>query len=193
MSQYFPKPYEPFGGDISVKVDLSNYATKADIKNISHVDTSNFALNTNLASLKADVDKLDIDKLVPVPVDLRKLIGVVKNDVVKKTKYDKLVSKVDNIDTSEIVLETNYNIDKTKLENKIPDVTDFVKKVKLAELENKIPDIRNLATKIALTTVENKMPDVSNLMKKTDCNTKVIETEINVIIIIMINIYNSRF
>ena len=193
MSQYFPKPYEAFSGDINVKVDLSNYATKADIKNISHVDTSNFALNTNLASLKADVDKLDIDKLVPVPVDLRKLIGVVKNDVVKKTKYDKLVSKVDNIDTSGIVLETNYNIDKTKLENKIPDVTDFVKKVKLAELENKIPDIRNLATKIALTTVENKMPDVSNLMKKTDCNTKVIEIEINVIIIIMINIYNSRF
>ena len=193
MSQYFLKQYEPFGGDINVKVDLSNYATKADIKNISHVDTSNFALNTNLASLKADVDKLDIDKLVPVPVDLRKLIGVVKNDVVKKTKYDKLVSKVDNIDTSGIVLETNYNIDKTKLENKIPDVTDFVKKVKLAELENKIPDIRNLATKIALTTVENKMPDVSNLMKKTDCNTKVIEIEINVIIIIMINIYNSRF
>ena len=130
MSQYFPKPYEPFGGDINVKVDLSNYATKADIKNISHVDTSNFALNTNLASLKADVDKLDIDKLVPVPVDLRKLIGVVKNDVVKKTKYDKLVSKVDNIDTSGIVLETNYNIDKTKLENKSPDVTDFVKKSK---------------------------------------------------------------
>ena len=163
------------------------------LRQISHVDTSNFALNTNLASLKVDVDKLGIDKLVPVPVDLRKLIGVVKNDVVKKTKYDKLVSKVDNIDTSGIVLETNYNIDKTKLENKIPDVTDFVKKVKLAELENKIPDIRNLATKIALTTVENKMPDVSNLMKKTDCNTKVIEIEINVIIIIMINIYNSRF
>ena len=69
----------------------------------------------------------------------------------------------------------------------------MLKKVKLAELENKIPDIRNLATKIALTTVENKMPDVSNLMKKTDCNTKVIEIEINVIIIIMINIYNSRF
>ena len=193
MSQYFPKPYEPFGGDINVKVDLSNYATKADIKNISHVDTSSFALKTNLANLKTEVDKLDIDKLVPVPVDLRKLIGVVKNDVVKKTKYDKLVSKVDNIDTSGIVLETNYNIDKTKLENKIPDVTDFVKKVKLTELENKIPDIRNLATKIALTTVENKMPDVSNLMKKTDCNTKVIEIEINVIIIIMINIYNSRF
>ena len=193
MSQYFPKPYEPFGGDINVKVDLSNYATKADIKNISHVDTSNFALNTNLASLKADVDKLDIDKLVPVPVDLSKLSDVVKNDVVKKTEYDKLVAKVNNIDTSDFVLKTKYQTDKTELEKKIPDVTDFVKKVKLTELENKIPDIRNLATKIALTTVENKMPDVSNLMKKTDCNTKVIEIEINVIIIIMINIYNSRF
>ena len=84
MSQYFPKPYEPFGGDINVKVDLSSYATKADIKNISHVDTSSFALKTNLANLKSEVDKLDIDKLVPVPVNLSKLSDVVKNDVVKK-------------------------------------------------------------------------------------------------------------
>ena len=64
MSQYFPKPYEPFGGDINVKVDLSNYAAKADIKNISHADTSSFALKTNLANLKTEIDKLDIDKLV---------------------------------------------------------------------------------------------------------------------------------
>ena len=84
MSQYFPKPYEPFGGDINVKVDLSNYATKTDIKNISHVDTSSFALKTNLANLKTEVDKLDIDKLVSVPVDLSKLSDVVKNDAVKK-------------------------------------------------------------------------------------------------------------
>ena len=70
MTQYFPKPYEPFGEDINVKIDLSNYATKADIKNISHVDTSSFALKTNLASLKTEIDKLDINKLVPVPVDL---------------------------------------------------------------------------------------------------------------------------
>ena len=84
MSQCFPKPYEPFGGDINVKVDLSNYATKAGIKNISHVDTSSFALKSNLASLKIQVDKLDVDKLVPVPVDLSKLSDVVKNDVVKK-------------------------------------------------------------------------------------------------------------
>ena len=84
MSQYFPKPYEPFGGHINVKVDISNYATKADIKNISHVDISSFALKTNLANLKTEVDKLDIDKLVPVPVDLSKLSDVIKNDVVKK-------------------------------------------------------------------------------------------------------------
>ena len=88
MSQYFPKSYDPFGGDITVKVDLSNYATKADIKNISHVDTSSFALKTNLATLKTEVDKLDIDKLVPVPVNLSKLSDVVKNDVFKKDVYN---------------------------------------------------------------------------------------------------------
>ena len=87
IGQYFPKPYEPFGGDINVKVDLSNYATKTDIKNISHVDTSSFALKTNLANLKTEVDKLDIDKLAPVPVDLSKLSDVVKNDVVKKKLF----------------------------------------------------------------------------------------------------------
>ena len=87
MSQYIPKPYEPFGGDINVKFDLSNYATKADIKNISNVDISSFALKTNLASLKTEVDKLDINKLAPVPVDLSKLSDVVKN-AVKKDIYD---------------------------------------------------------------------------------------------------------
>ena len=84
MSQYFPKPFRTFGGNINVKVDLSNYATKTDLKQMTHVDTSHFALKTNLASLKTEVDKLDIDKLVPVPVDLSKLNNVVKNDVVKK-------------------------------------------------------------------------------------------------------------
>ena len=78
MSQYFPKPYEPFGGDINVKVDLSNYATKTDLKNVLHVDVSSFALKSNSASLKAEVDKLNINKLVPVPVDLSKLSDVVK-------------------------------------------------------------------------------------------------------------------
>ena len=85
MSQYFPKPYEPFGGDINVKVDLSNYATKTDFKNVSHVDVSSFALKSNLASLNTEVDKLDIDKLAPVSDDLAKLSNVLKNNFVKKT------------------------------------------------------------------------------------------------------------
>ena len=84
MSQYFSKPYEPFGGDINVSIDLSSYVTKVDIKNNTQVDTSSFALKTNLANLKTKIDRLDIDKLVPVSVDLRKLSNVVKNEVVKK-------------------------------------------------------------------------------------------------------------
>ena len=88
MSQYFPKPYESFGGEINATIDLSNYATKDDIKNISHVDTSSFALKTNAPNLKTEVDKLDIDKLAPVPADLSKLSNVVNNEVVKKTEYD---------------------------------------------------------------------------------------------------------
>ena len=183
MSQYFPKPYEPFGGDVNVKVDLSNYATKTDIKNISHVDTSSFALKSNLASLKTEVDKLDIDKLVPVPVDLSKLSDVVKNDVVKKTDYDKLVAKVNSIDTSGFVLKTKYNKDKSEIENKIPDVSGLVKKTdynaKTTEIEAKILSISGLATNAALTTVENKIANISSLAKKTDYDIKIIEIEKN--------------
>ena len=171
LSQYFLKPYEAFSGDINVKVDLSNYATKADIKNISHVDTSSFALKTNLANLKTEVDKLDIDKLVPVPTDLSKLSNKVKNDVVKKDIYDKLVAKVNGIDTSKFILKTKFDTDKSELENKIPDTSGLVKKTdyytKIADTEGKIPDVTNLATKTALITVENKIPDVSRLATKT--------------------------
>ena len=103
MSQYFPKPYEPFGRDINVKVDLSNYATKTDLKNVSHVDVSSFALKSNFASLKTEVDKIDADILKTVPIDLAKLSNVVKTDVVKKAEYNKLVTKVVNIDTTNFV------------------------------------------------------------------------------------------
>ena len=130
MSQYFPKPFRIFGGNINAKVDLWNYATKTDLKNVTHVDTSSFALKTNLASLKTEVDKLDIDKLVPVPVDLSKFSDVVKNNVLKKAVYDKLVDKVKNINIGEFVLKTKYQTDKAELEKKIPDLTDFVKKKK---------------------------------------------------------------
>ena len=91
--------------------------------------------------------------------------------------YDKLVANVNNIDTSDFVLKTKYQTDKTELEKKIRNVTDFVKKAKLTELENKIPDISNLATKTALTTVENKIPNLSNLANKTDYDIKVTEIE----------------
>ena len=96
MNQYFPKPFRSFGGNINVKVDLSNFATKADVKNVTLVHTSSFALKTNLANLKTKDDKLDIYKLVPVPVDLSKLNDVVKMMLLKKTLYDKLVAKVKN-------------------------------------------------------------------------------------------------
>ena len=86
--------------------------------------------------------------------------------LLKKTTYDKLVAKVNNIDISRFVLKTKYDTDKLELEKKVPDVTDFVKNAKLTDLENKIPDISNLGTKTALTTVENKIHDVSKLVKK---------------------------
>ena len=120
-SQYFPKPYEPFGGDINVKVDLSNYAIKTDLKNTTRIDMSNLTLKSNLPKLKAEVDEIDIDKLKTVPVDLSKLSNVVNNDVVIKTVYDKLIAKVTNIDMSGFVLKTKYDADNLDLEKKIND------------------------------------------------------------------------
>ena len=131
--------------DINVNVDLFNYATKADLKNATGIDTSKLAAKSDLASLKAEVDKLDIDKLIPVPVDLRKLSDLVKNDVNKKTAYDKLVAKENNIDTSGFVLKTKYNTDQSEIENKIPNTSGLVKKIdyttKITEIENKTPSI----------------------------------------------------
>ena len=179
MSKYFPNPYELFDGDINVKVDLSNYATKKDIKNITHVDTSSFALKTNVANLKNKVDKLDIDKLAPVPVDLSKLSDLVKNDNIKKAEYNKLVNKVNNIDTSGFILNKKHNADKLELQKKIPDTSNLIKKsdyiTEISEIENKIPDISNLATKTALAAVENKIPNTNNLVMKTDNNAKITE------------------
>ena len=149
MSQCFPKPYEAFSGDINIKVNLSNYATKADIKNISHVDTSSFALKTNLANLKTEVDKLDIDKLKPLPGDASKLSNVVTNEVVKKTDYNNKITEIENKipDTSNLAIKTEL----ATVENKIPDTSSLVKKIdyitKISDIEGKIPDISNLATK----------------------------------------------
>ena len=189
MSEYFPKP-SSHKESTKVKIDLINYATKEDIKNITHLDTSRFALKTNLSSLKFEVDKLDIDKLVPIPNDLAKLSNVVKNDVVKKAVYNKLVAKVDNINTNGFVLKTNYSTDKTELENKIRDISGLVTKAQLNVVENKIarasdlvttndlitieneiPNTYNIASKYDLTVVENKIPNISNLATKTALTT----------------------
>ena len=108
--------------------------------------------------------------------------------LLKKTVYDKLMAKVDNIDTSDFVLKTKYQTDKIDLKNKCPNMNDFVKKTKLTELENKIPVISNLATKAALTTIENKIPGDSDLGKKQTITLKLPILKINLIITIMINI-----
>ena len=181
MSEYFPKLLRSYGENIKVKIDLSNYAKKADIKNIAHVDTSNFASKTSLANLKTEVDKLDIGKLKTEPVDLSKLSNVLKNEVINKIEYNKLVNKVNNIDTSGFILKTKYDADKLELEKKIPDTSNLVKKsdynTKISEIESKIPSISSLATSSALTAVENKIPNINNLVKKTDYDTKVTEIE----------------
>ena len=181
MNQYFLKPNGPFGGDINVNADLSNYATKADIKIISHIDTSSSALKSNLASLKTEVDKLNIYKLVPVPVDLSKLSDVVKNDVVKKSVYDKLIAKKNCINTSGFVLKIKYDAGKSETENKFSDTIGLLNKTdynaKVIAIEGKIPIISGLATDAALSPVENNIPNVSNVVKKTDYGTKITEIE----------------
>ena len=132
MSKYFQKSYEPFGGDINVIVDLSNYATKRNIKNITHVDISNFALKTNLANLKTEADKLDINKLGNLPNNLSKLkTKVDKLDINKLVPVPVDLGKLSNVAKNEVVRKTEYN-------------------AKIKNIEDKIPDIRNLTTKTNL-------------------------------------------
>ena len=121
MSQYFPKPYNGFGGNVKVELDLFNYATKTNLKGATAIDKSNLALQSNLAKLKSEVYEIDSEKLKTFPTDLSKLRNVVDNEVVKKSVYDKLVANVNNIDTSEFVLKTIYDTDKSNLEKKISD------------------------------------------------------------------------
>ena len=180
MSQYFP-PFNNSSNNIKVELDLSNYATKDDVKNITHVDVSSYATKTNLVASKTEVNKIDTDKLKTVLDDLAKLSNVVKNEVVKKTAYNTLKNKVDAIDTSKFVsrnkfaTDTNsldYNID--KVEKKIPDISGLATKSSVTRLiteqedytdkvKKKIPDISGLVSKTELTAVENKIPDVSGL------------------------------
>ena len=194
-SQYYP-PYKSSSNNIKVELDLSNYATKKDINDITHVDVSGFASKTNLAALKTEVDKIDADKLKTVPVDLAKLSNVVKNEVVKKTDYNAKVTSieaqiagltkntVDNladitklkaIDTNSFILKTKLTSDVTTLENKIDTV------------DKKIPDISGLATKTSLTsylqtaTFDFKVTEVENKIKSADIIAKGANTKANTI------------
>ena len=180
MNNNFP-PYRSTSNDIKVELDLSNYATKDNVKNITHVDVSSYATKTNLSALKSEVDKIDTDKLKTVPADLAKLSNVVKNDVVKKTTYNTLKNKVDAIDTSKFVSRTKFTTDTNalddkidKVEKKIPDISGLATKSSVTRLiteqedytdkvKKKIPDISGLASKTELTAVENKIPNVSGL------------------------------
>ena len=183
MSKYFP-PYDNSREKIKVELDLSNCATKKDIKDITHVDTSSYALKTNLAALKTEVDNIDTDKLKTVPNDLAKLSNVVKNDVVKKTEYNTLKNKVDAIDTSKFVSRNKFTTDTNalddkidKVEKKIPDITSLATKSSVTRLiteqedytdkvKKKIPDISGLGSKTELTAVENTIPNVTSFVKK---------------------------
>ena len=198
MHQYFP-PYKSSSNNIKVELDLTNYATKTDLKNITHTDVSSFASKTNLAALKTEVDKIDADKLKTVPHDLAKLSNVVKNEVVKKAdfsaddyvkktkfsgdknslddKIDKVEKKtpdVSSLETKRNVTTLVKNLDNRidEVKKKIPDISGLASKTELADVENKIPDISGLATASALTAVENKIPDITSLIRKTDFDTK---------------------
>ena len=143
-SQYFP-PYESTN-NIKVELDLTNYATKDDVKNITHVDVSSFAAKTNLAALKSEVDKIDVNKLKTTPTDLAKLSNVVKNNVVKKTGYNTEVTSIEN-QIAGVTKNTVDNLaDITKL--KAVDTNNFVLKTKLDA------DVNTLETKI--DTVDKK-------------------------------------
>ena len=189
---YYP-PYKSSSNNVKVELDLTNYATKTDLKNITHVDVSSFASKTNLAALKTEVDKVDADKLKTVPVDLAKLNNVVKNEVVKKTNYSSKITSIESqiarltkntgdnlanitklkaVDTNNFVLKTKLASDVTTLENKINTV------------DKKIHDINGLATKTSLndylqtSTFNSKVTEVENKIKANDTKGNTIRSDL---------------
>ena len=192
---YYP-PYKSSSNNVKVELDLTNYATKTDLKNITHVDVSSFASKTNLAAVKNELDKIDVDKLKTTPVDLAKLTNAVEHDLVTKTVYNTKVTSietqiaglpkntVDNladitklkaIDTNSFALKTKLSSDVTTLENKIDNV------------DKKIPDISGLATKTSLNsylqtaTFNSKVTEVENKIKAADIIAKCAKTKANTI------------
>ena len=195
MSTYY-LPYKSSSNNIKVQFDLTNYATKTDLKNITHVDVSSFASKTNLAALKTEVDKIDADKLKTTPIDLDRLSVLVKNDVVKKTDYNTKVTSIETqiagltkntldnladitklkaIDTNSFVTRTKFSADTNALDDKIDGV------------EKKVPDISGSATKTSLnnylqtSTFNSKVTEVENKIKDTDIIAKSANTKANTI------------
>ena len=169
MSTYYP-PYKTSSNNIKVELDLTNYATKTDLKNIAHTDVSSFASKANLAALKTEKDEIGIDKLKTVPDDLAKLSNVVKIEVAKKTDFS-----ADNY-----VTRTKFSTDTNALDDKIDKV------------DNKIPNVSNLATKSSVTILVRNLEDridklkindyakktsLTNYMLTSDFNTKSTELE----------------
>ena len=194
MTTYYP-PYKSSSNNVKVELDLTNYATKTDLKNITHVGVSSFASKTNLAALKIEVDKIDVDKLKTPPTDLAKLSNVVKNDVVKKTDYNTKVTSIeaqiagftkntlDNladitklkaIGTNSFVTRTKFSADTNALDDKIDGV-------------EKKTDISGLATKTSLNdylqtvTFNSKVTEVENKIKDADIIAKSAVTKANTI------------
>ena len=195
MSTYYP-PYKSSSQNIKVELDLANYVTKDDVKNITHGDVNSFASKINLAALKTEIDKIDVDKLKTAPVDLAKLTNAVENDLVKKTDYNVKVTNIESqiagvtkntldnlgditklkgIDTSSFLLKTKLASDVNTLENKIDTV------------DKKIPDISGLATKTSLTsylqttTFNSKVSEVENKIEATDIIAKSANAKANTI------------
>ena len=192
---YYP-PYKSSSNNMKVELDLTNYATKTDLSNITHVDTSTFASKTNLVAIKTEVDKIDVDKLKTAPTDLAKLTNAVENDLVKKTVYNTKVTSIEGqvagltkntidnladitklkaIDTNSFVLKTKLASDVTTVENKIDTV------------DKKIPNISGLATKTSLnaylqtSTFNSKVTEAENKIKAADIIAKSANTKANTI------------
>ena len=167
MSTYYP-PYKSSGQNVKVELDLTNYATKTDLKNITHVDVSSYASKTNcsyasktnLAALKSEVDKIDVDKLKTTPTDLAKLTNAVKNDLVKKTDYN---TKVTSIEAQIAGLTKNTVDDLADITKpKAVDTSNFVTRTKFSADTNALDD--------KIDGVEKKLPDISGLATKTSLN-----------------------
>ena len=208
MSEYFPE-LKSLGGRVKVAtktdlrnatdVDISKFAKKVDLANLrSNVDKSDIDklknVSTNLSNLKSKVDKLDVFKLVPVPFDLSKLNDIVKNDFVKKNVYNAKMKNIeDKIPITNLATKTTLNAKINAVKGEIPNITNLATNAsfnaKINEVKGEIPNITNLATTSALTAAENKIPSVSNLVKKKlTIAQKLVKLKRKLLIIIMINI-----